>query len=463
MALSPEVLLISSIITNSEMKLALVEGALSEYFHLCKDEFEWMESYFTKYRRTPSRAAFHRAFPKFRIRDVNDTQHFVHEVRVEHTRALLLENLRDQTDLLAQGQVQEAIDLAQTSIVKIASKVSVNQDIDVLADWKTTYNEVKARKMRVDQFGMAGVPTGFPTLDENTGGIGPGQLWVVGARLGEGKSWGLACMTCSAIINGNRAHFAALEMSKTEVAIRLQSLLSSSAGASAFQAIQLSQGKNFDLKAYRKFLDELPKKIKGQVTVSDTRNLGIGEIAAQMERHNPEVYYLDYLSLAKMKGDGGWQDIGNFSKGLKSLAGQYDVGVVAAAQLNRSGAEKSNEPPGAETIALADAIGQDADAVITLKKISQSVTMFRLAKYRHGRDGFCWYMHMDLDHGVIEEVSKNRADELKDKDADRRDKELAKERPHIKRKPTIKTRQMSVQQEAIEGSGRRRVARKASR
>ena len=295
-------------------------------------------------------------------------------------------------------------------------------EVDALADWKHTYNEVKARKLRADQFGQSGIPTGMTTLDDMTGGIAPGQLWVVGARLGEGKSWFLARMAVGAIMNGYKAHFAALEMSRTEVVMRLHNLLSSSYGQAVFQSTQLSQGKDYDIRAYRQFLEKLPEKIKGSMTVTDTRNIGAMEIAAHLERNRPDVYYLDYLTLAKTRGDGGWQDIGNFSKDLKALAGQYQVGMVAAAQLNRNGADTSKEPPGAETIASADAIGQDADGVITLKKKSDRVTMAKMAKYRHGRSGYCWYLRVDLDAGLIEEVSKQQAEDLMDQDSDRRDK-----------------------------------------
>lgn len=464
MAISPEALLISSVMNQKDMKTALAEGATLDMFHTCHEEWEWMSKYFQKYRKTPSVLAFRRAFPNFRIRDVDDIKHFVSETRIEHTRAQLTEHLRDQADLLSQGKVQEACELAQAGIVKIAGAMDSDDEVDVLADWKSTYNEVRARKLRADQFGQAGVPTGMSTVDELTGGVGPGQLWIAGARLGEGKSWVLAAMACGAITADYKAHFAALEMSKTEVTMRLHNLLSSTYGRAVFQSVQLSQGKDYSLKEYRNFLEDLPSKIKGRITVTDTRNIGAMEIASHLERNKPDVYYLDYLTLAKTHGDGGWQDIGKFSKDLKQLAGQYQCGIVAAAQLNRSGSEPSKEPPGAETIAQADAIGQDADAVITLKRRSDRITMAKMAKYRHGRSGYCWYLHMDLDNGIIEEVSKNRAEDIMDQDADRRDKML--ESPAVKKKSrATKTESTdkikSVQEEALTGaSGRRKLRRR---
>ncbi|WAA20043.1 DnaB-like dsDNA helicase [Gordonia phage Hanem] len=458
MAVSAEVLLISSIINTGDFQTALAEGASEELFTTCPDEWDWVSRYFRRNKRCPSMNAFKIAFPKFRIKDVDDVKHYVNEVRIERTRLALTEHLRDQADMLAQGDVQGACDLAQRGIVKIAAGIGTVQDHDILNDWKTTYNTVKARKLRTEDFGMAGIATGFETVDYHTGGIQPGQLWIVGARLGQGKTWTLMNMACAALMNDHKAYFAALEMSKDEVAFRIHNFLSSSIGMQVFQSQQLSQGKDFDLKEYRKFLAEIPKRVKGQLVVSDKRNIGAADIAAAFERTHPDAFYLDYLTLARMKGDGGWQDIGNFTKELKTLAGEYNVAIAAAAQLNRSGAENSKEPPGAETIAQADAIGQDADAVITLMKKSDRVTMFKMAKYRHGRDGFMWYANIDLKNGVFEEVSKNRALDIIDQDADRRDKELESERTPIKRKTSAQKSQIaSIQQEALVGAGKRKM------
>lgn len=461
-ALSPEVLLISSIVNTQDMKTALAEGLSEDLFHVCTEEYEWLARYYGKYRRTPSKVAFKRAYPNFRLRDVDDTKHFVQEVKVEHTKSLLTEHLRDQADLIAQGKIGEAVDMGRSGIVKIAGSLGVADEVDVLENWQSTYKDVKARKLRLEQFGMSGVPTGIPTVDEMTGGVQPGQLWIVGARLGEGKSWILATMTVAAIIGEYRAHFSALEMTKSEMSMRLHNLLSSSYGRQVFQSVSLSQGKNYDLKAYRNFLEELPKKVKGHLTVSDRKNIGAMEIAAQLERNKPDVYFLDYLTLAKMRGDGGWQDVGAFSKDLKTLGNDYQCGIVSAAQLNRAATESGKEPAGAETIAQADGIGQDADAVLTMKKLSDSITMMKMAKYRHGRSGFCWYMHMDLDNGVITEVSKNRAEDIMDRDAERRDKLIEAPRIAAKRKVNAQSTDkiQSTQQETIASGARGRLPRK---
>ena len=458
MALSPEIYLLSSIVLRREFTVALAEGVTTEMFHTCQDEFDWIAKYHAKHRKEPSKAAFVRAFPNFRVKDVDDTKHFVEEVRKSHARQEMTVLMRDQADLIAEGKVSEAAELGMSGITRIAAGMGAHEEVDALNDWKPMYDEVRARKALFDEFGMAGIPTGFETLDERTGGVGRGQSWIVAARLGEGKSFKMLQMTAAAILAGKRVHFAALEMSRAEVTMRLHNLLSSSVGAHIFQSTQLAQGKDFDLKLYRKFLDDLPKKVSGHLTVSDTRGLGSMEIASQIERNRPDLYMLDYLTLGKMKGDGGWQDIGRFSKDIKEMAGRYDIGMVSAAQLNRNGTDKD---AGAETIGGSDQIGQDADAVIVLKKMSTRMTEMRLVKYRHGKSGYKWFSFLDLETGVFNEVSKDRALEIADIDKSRADDELNAEPP--KRKSVV----ASIQAEGLQnaaystpGSARKRPLRK---
>lgn len=250
-------------------------------------------------------------------------------------------------------------------------------------------------------------------------------------------------MTAAAIIGGYRVHFSALEMSKAEVQMRLHNLLSSHVGIRVFQSIQLAQGRDFDIKQYRQFLEDLPKTVKGKLTISDSRNVGAMEIAAQIERNQPDLYMLDYLTLGKMRGDGGWQDISKFSKDIKEMGKRYDCGMVSAAQLNRSGTDKD---AGAETIGGSDAIGQDADAVIILKKMSTRMTEMRLTKYRHGRSGYKWFSYLDLETGERKEVSKDKAMEIRDIDLAKMDEELNSEPPKKRALGVVR----SIQGEATE-------------
>jgi hypothetical protein len=156
-------------------------------------------------------------------------------------------------------------------------------------------------------------------------------------------------------------------------------------------------------------------------------------IAAQIERNKPDAVYLDYITLmdtADVNGD-DWKSIGRLSKSLKQVAQQYQVPIVAAAQLNRNAAQ-GKDLAGPESLAESDAIGRDADAVITMKQLSKHVIAFKLAKYRHGRDGYTWYTKFLPNTGHFEEITFDEAQDAISEDKDSEVEEDFKFKPRKK-------------------------------
>ena len=418
MAISPETLLISSVLREGKLGYAIRNSMTHDLFHLHEDEWRWLENYYKKFRKTPTKAAFVNNFPGFKIKAVNDTELYLEEVRRAHGRHEMTSLIRDAADGIADGDIDSVVSMMQSQVLKIGTAMGTIKDVDVIQDWKDIYDSAAQRQKNFRKNGLAGVPTGFPTVDARTGGLQEGQLVIVAARLSEGKSWMLNQMATAAILAGHNVHFAALEMQRDEVTFRIHNLMSKHMGdGSIFEAQGLSQGTGVDLKKYKAFLEGMSKNMTNKLTVSDVRGIGIGEIISQIERHQPRVYFLDYLTLAKMQGEGGWKDIGNFTKQLKDAAGRYGCTIVAAAQLNREATGK--EPPSSDTIAESDAIGQDADTIITLKKRSQRVIKARIAKLRSGAGDYTWWNKFDTSTGDFHEIDKLTAENLMDDDADR--------------------------------------------
>jgi replicative DNA helicase len=123
--------------------------------------------------------------------------------------------------------------------------------------------------------------------------------------------------------------------------------------------------------------------------------------------------FIDYLTLMSTGGD-DWKAIANLSAELKGIAMHYQVPIVAAAQINRMAI--GNDVPGPEHLAGADAIGQDADCVVTMKQMSAHLIKMRLAKFRHGSDGQTWMNEFRPNTGMFDEVSGGRADEIIEED-----------------------------------------------
>lgn len=423
MATSPEAMLLSSILRDRDYTTATICGVTPEMFTAYPDEWNWVAEYVGKHKKVPTKNAFKAQFPDFRVKAVNDSAHFADEVRRQYARRMMTKAMNASADLLADGLLTDAVESIQRSAVEVGAALSGVQDKNFSTDWEHIYGEVERRKERFDQFGRAGIPTGFETFDDRAGGLVPGQLAVIAARLGVGKSWTLIYMAMVAMMNGDKAHYSSLEMSNAEVGMRLHNFLSGAIGKQVFTAQSLAQGTDFDLIEYKRFLRDVKSSMKGQLTMSDTRRIGLTEIAAQIERHQPDIYFLDYLTLARMRGDGGWKDIGDFTKGLKDLAKETNTVIVTAAQLNRQAAG-SKGMADSDTIGGSDQIGQDADVIITAKKHSESVLQYKLVKHRQGRANYHWWMNLDLQQGVFREVSYNDAQDMIDRDKDRADDEF---------------------------------------
>jgi replicative DNA helicase len=414
---NPEIYLISSILRDEDMVAAFKMGINTQQFHACPDEWEWLEKYYLRHKKTPSKIAFKQQFPEFTVKAVNDTAHYATEVRKNHARLSLTRTMRDVADFIADGDIDGAVKKMHSQIIHISSAMGDGtNDSDIITSWDDTYEEVEKRVERVSKHGMAGVPTGFTTLDERTGGPQPGHVWIVGARLGQGKSWTMMRMATAAIMDGYNVQYNALEQTRAEVAMRVHTFLSSEVGRELFQNLDLMQGRNFDLKSYKEFLKTLKQNVNGRMHVSDTSRGKVSPltIASQIERNKPDIVFIDYLTLMDKTG-GDWKDVAKLSGEIKNIAMQYQVPIVAAAQLNRS-LGLTKEPAGPEALAQSDAIGQDADAVLTMRMMSSSVIQMKLAKYRHGLSGFKWYCQFQPTAGVYKEVSYDTAMELKDKD-----------------------------------------------
>jgi replicative DNA helicase len=413
---SPEKNLISSILRDQDMKTALSHNISAVMFHGFNKEWEWIETYYMQYKKAPSKTAFKEAFPKFQIKAVNDTGHFADEVRKAHSRHMMLTAMQECGDLIAAGKVDAAVGLISAQAVSIAAALGTSNDADIMTSFDDVLADVERRMQRVEESGSAGIPTGFITLDEMTGGPQPGDMWIVGARLGEGKSWTMQRMACTAIMHGFNVQFDALEQSRPQVSMRIHSFLSSDVGKTIFQTSDLMQGRNFDMKEYKRFLRSLKDDIKGRLHISDTSRgrVGLLTLASQIERNQPDILFVDYLTLMDKKG-GEWQDVAALSSGVLSIAQEYQVPIVAASQLNRTNG-LGKDPAGPEALSQSDAIGQDASAVITIKQNSPSTMTMKMAKNRNGVGGFKWYCQFQPQAGVFKEVTHDRWSELKAKD-----------------------------------------------
>lgn len=412
-----EVLFLSAVLRQGDVVTPLGSGVTKHWFHSYQDEWEWVDSYVKRHRKCPSKTLFRDRFPGFTILKSDDVEYTINQLRASHIRFSLIDTVDDVLERLKDSEDPSGVlDSAYQSLASIQLDAHGGQnESEIISDWEGTFSEVARRYERMQARGMAGVPTGFATLDLLTGGPQPGDYWIVAARLGQGKTWTLIRMACAALYGEAVVQYDALEQSRAQIAMRCHTFLSSQYGTEVFKSMDLMHGKNFDLVAYKRFLKELSGKLDGRLVVDDTSRgrVSPSSIAAQIERNRPDIVFIDYLTLMNAGGD-DWRAMAELSGEIKGIAMRYEVPIVAAAQINRMAI--GNDVPGAEHLAASDAIGQDADAVVTMRQMSQRVIKMKLAKFRHGMDGQAWFNEFSPNTGRFEEINGDDAKDLMDED-----------------------------------------------
>lgn len=270
--------------------------------------------------------------------------------------------------------------------------------------------EVTEWKEQAEGKGTPGIPTGFDAFDSVTGGLHRGDLLIVAARPGMGKT----SLVTSACVNvakrGEATGIFSLEMPARQLAGRM---LCTEAGV-AFSATRRGQisPKGFtniqmalsDLASLGVYIDDAAK---GRPYVADIVSRS-RRLAAELGRRGKRIGLLvvDYLQIVKLREDLVKQRhelaVGEVSTELKTLAKELDTTVIAVAQLNRGVEQRSDKRPMMSDLRDSGQLEQDADAIVMLyrdeyynpKTDRPGVVELLFEKNRHGPTG-TKYMRFD--------------------------------------------------------------------
>ncbi len=276
----------------------------------------------------------------------------------------------------------------------------VEQDIFKLNETSINESTISDSKKMMDaaskqiQFFMkhrgevTGVPSGFKDLDKLTTGFQSPQMVVVAARPGMGKTSMALNIAEAAILGGGHPEkvvptlMFSLEMGADELALRL---LCSHAGVSSRKLKDgfLSKESEKDLYESHKLLSKAP------FFVDDSSGLNILEMRAKARRlkkqHNLGMIMVDYLQL--LQGTDSrvprHEQIAEISRGIKGMAKELRIPIIALAQLNRE-TEKERRQPRMSDLRESGAIEQDADIVLL---ISQKFAKDNKDNEDNGEDG----------------------------------------------------------------------------
>jgi len=254
------------------------------------------------------------------------------------------------------------LDDAEQKILDISESLSKKRVLSVKDELDHLIKTIGDQ--RENRNAIIGVPTGFTELDDYTAGFQKSEFIVIAGRPSHGKTaLSMNIARNAAVDHGKSVAIFSLEMSFRELLLRLL------AGEARVDGKKLKTGKSTP-DEWKRVLHNY-HKLKTNLYIDDTSELTILEIRAKARRmkldYGIDMVIVDYLQLIRGPENSERRDleVAYVSRGLKALAKELDIPVVACAQLNRSIEQRGKEKrPQLADLRESGAIEQDADVVI---------------------------------------------------------------------------------------------------
>jgi replicative DNA helicase len=210
---------------------------------------------------------------------------------------------------------------------------------------------------------LIGTDTGFRNLNDKTSGFGKGDLVIIAARPAMGKTAFVLNMALKAIERNEGVAFFSLEMPAEQLMLRLLSAKTSI----PLQALRVGDLRDEQWSQLSAATQDLASK---KLFVDDGGYATIHHVRSKLRKlkaQHPEisVAIIDYLQLMSGEGrEGRQQEVSEISRGLKQLARELQIPIIALSQLNRGVESRDNKRPMLSDLRESGAIEQDADIIL---------------------------------------------------------------------------------------------------
>ena len=265
------------------------------------------------------------------------------------------------------ADVEGLVNLAQSEVFAVSEQRNSTDYVTLEQVVPELYEELERNANR--DGGLDGVPTGFSELDAKLNGLRAGQMIIIAARPGGGKST-LAmdiCRSC-AVHNNKAAAYFSLEMNRTELSMRLL------AAESRVFLDRMIKGE-LETRDWQEIARTLDKISQAPLIVDDSPNMTMGEIRAKSRRMKQQfdiqLIVIDYLQLLTSGGksvESRQQEVSEFSRSIKLLAKELEIPIVAVAQLNRDSEKRNDKRPQVADLRESGSLEQDADVVLLIHR-----------------------------------------------------------------------------------------------
>ncbi len=313
-------------------------------------------------------------------------------------------------DLSATDQIEQA----EQQLYQLAETGGVSQGFVTFSDALQGALAMAAEAHSRDG-GLAGLSTGLIDLDQKVGGLHPSDLVILAARPSMGKT-SLACNIAFDVarnyawepqpdgskktVRGGVVAFFSLEMSSEQLAMRLLAEVSGVSGD------RLRKGE-IDAMEFGRIRDAALEIQEAPLYIDATGGLSLAKLTARARRLKRmvglDLIMVDYLQLVTT-GSGGpdnrVQEVSMITQGLKALAKDLNVPVIALSQLSRQVENREDKKPQLSDLRESGSIEQDADMVMFIYR--ESYYLSRLEPREGTEEHFKWQEQMDQVKGLAE-------------------------------------------------------------
>ena len=260
--------------------------------------------------------------------------------------------------------VDEVIDLAEQLVFRVSESRNREGFVWIKEVLWPTFEHIE--KLQESQGGISGVATGFMDLDRMTTGLQAGDLVIVAGRPSMGKtSWALNVAQNAAIEHGVPVAIFSLEMSKEQLVQRFL------CAEGRVDAQKLRRGR-LAADEYQRLARAAAHLNTAPIWIDDSATGNVLEMKAKSRRlkadANLGLIVVDYIQLmsGSTRTDSRVQEVSEISRGLKALARELELPVIALSQLNRAPEQRPDRRPQLSDLRESGAIEQDADLVMFL-------------------------------------------------------------------------------------------------
>ena len=327
--------------------------------------------------------------------------HFDYHVKIVTDKYLLRELILTANKIIQKAYegdlpTEDLIDYAENNIFKITETSKV-QGFVKASDRMTEVLERIEEIMKKGGVGI-GVTTGFHSLDRVIGSFRPGQLIVIAARPGMGKSaFALNIALNTAFRQETKVGIFTMEMSVEEVLLRMIST------KSMVSMYNMLTGHGLDQVKRRGIIEQAEKISRMSIFLDDIGSNTPLDLRAKARRLKAEqdglgliiVDYMQLMASSRRSVENRQQEISEISRSLKILAKELHVPVIALSQLNRALENREDKRPRLSDLRESGAIEQDADLVMFIYREAKykrtednaEKASIIIAKNRHGKTG----------------------------------------------------------------------------